>query len=145
MNVEQWQPVSLHDIFCAGDRIRVGDESRADIALANRAVLRLDQNTTITLGGIRKEQTVLVVFIESATDVFTRAIRAVEVGAPFVKQVWGGNGRIDSDRRHSTGNHHPWWEGCGRQGRGNVFSQRAGIGRFSQRTRADVTTGRHIR
>ncbi len=90
VNVEQWQPVSLHDIFCAGDRIRVGDESRADIALANRAVLRLDQNTTITLGGIRKEQTVLVVLIESATDVFTRAIRAVEVGAPFVKQVWGG-------------------------------------------------------
>ncbi len=84
VNVEQWKPVSLNDIFCAGDRIRVGDGSRADIALANRAVLRLDQNTTITLGGIQKEQAVLVVLIERATDVFTRAVRAVEGGTPFV-------------------------------------------------------------
>ncbi|WNM58604.1 FecR domain-containing protein [Candidatus Nitrospira allomarina] len=84
VNVEQWQPVSLHDIFCAGDRIRVGNGGRADIALANRAVLRLDQNTTITLGGIQKEQTVLVVLIESVTDVFIRAIRAIEVKAQFV-------------------------------------------------------------
>ncbi len=77
VNVEQWQPVSLNDIFCAGDRIRVGAESQADIALANRAVLRLDQNTAITLGGIQKEQTVPVVLIKGATDVSTRAIRAV--------------------------------------------------------------------
>lgn len=41
----QWQPVILNDIFCAGDRIRVGDRSRADVALANRAVLRLGENT----------------------------------------------------------------------------------------------------
>ncbi|MGB5055204.1 MAG: hypothetical protein WBO24_12510, partial [Nitrospirales bacterium] len=72
VNVEQWQPVSLNDVFCAGDRIRVGDGSRAEIALANRAVLRLDQNTTITLGGVQKEQAVQVVLIKSATDVFTR-------------------------------------------------------------------------
>jgi FecR-like protein len=84
VNVEQWQPVSLNDIFCAGDRIRVGDGSRADIALANQAVLRLDQNTTITLGGFQKEQTVLVVLIKSATDVFSRAIRALEGRTTFV-------------------------------------------------------------
>ncbi len=60
VNVTQWQPVSRNDIFCAGDRIRVGERSRADIALANRAVLRLDQNITITLGGVQKEQALLV-------------------------------------------------------------------------------------
>ncbi|MDT3777209.1 FecR domain-containing protein [Nitrospira sp. MA-1] len=84
VHVEKWKPVSLHDILCAGDRIRVGDGGRADIALANQAVLRLDQNTTITLGGIQKEQTVLVVPVDSATDVFTRAIRAIEINTPFV-------------------------------------------------------------
>lgn len=68
VNVTQWQPVSLNENFCAGDRIRVGERSRADIALANRAVLRLDQNTTITLGGVQKEQNVLVDLIEGATD-----------------------------------------------------------------------------
>lgn len=84
VNVQQWQPVGLNDIFCAGDRIRVGDGSRADIALANRAVLRLYQNTAITLGGFQKEQTVLIVLIESATDVFSRAIRALEGRTTFV-------------------------------------------------------------
>lgn len=84
VNVQQWQPVGLNDIFCAGDRIRVGDGSRADIALANRAVLRLDQNTAITLGGFQKEQTVLIVLIECATDVFSRAIRALEGRTTFV-------------------------------------------------------------
>lgn len=92
VNVEQWQPVSLNDIFCAGDRIRVGEGSQADIALANRAVLRLDQNTTITLGGIQKEQTVLVVLIKGATDVFTRAIQALDVRTTFVKAGVGGTG-----------------------------------------------------
>ena len=90
VNIEQWQPVSLNDIFCAGDRIRVGDESQADIALANRAVLRLDQNTTITLGGIQKQQPVVVVLIKGASDVPTRAIRAVGEGALFLYAGVGG-------------------------------------------------------
>ena len=90
VNIEQWQPVSLNDIFCAGDRIRVGDESQADIALANRAVLRLDQNTTIILGGIQKDQTVPVVLIKGASNGFTRPIRAAGEGALSVKAGVGG-------------------------------------------------------
>ncbi len=84
VNVSQWQPVSLNDIFCAGDRIRVGDGSRADIVLANRAVLRLAQNTTITLGGVLKEQPVRVDLIKGATYCFSRATRGREVRTPFV-------------------------------------------------------------
>ena len=90
VNVTQWQPVSLNDIFCAGDRIRVGNRSRAEIALANRAVLRLDQNTAVTLGGIQKDQTVPVVLIKGATDGFTRPIRAAGEGALSVKAGVGG-------------------------------------------------------
>jgi hypothetical protein len=45
----QWQPVKLNDTYGAGDTIRVLDRSRADLALANRPILRLDQGTTITL------------------------------------------------------------------------------------------------
>ena len=105
VNVEQWQPVSLNDIFCVGDRIRVGAESQADIALANRAVLRLDQNTTITLGGIQKEQTVPVVPIKGATDVFTRAIQALDVRTTFLKAGVGGTEgwiRIGNTQTEST-------------------------------------------
>src|SRR5262245_22058665 len=51
----QWRPVKLNDTFCPGDVIRVQERSRADIALSNQPMLRLDQNTTMTLGGIKKE------------------------------------------------------------------------------------------
>ena len=47
----QWQRATLNDTYCAGDRVQVGERSRADIALVNRPVIRLEQNTTITLGG----------------------------------------------------------------------------------------------
>ena len=50
----QWQPARLNDTYCAGDRIQVGERSRADIALVNQPVLRLDQNTTITFGGVKR-------------------------------------------------------------------------------------------
>ncbi|MBA3614233.1 MAG: FecR domain-containing protein [Nitrospirales bacterium] len=95
VNVTQWQPVSLNDIFCAGDRIRVGDRSRADIALANRAVLRLDQNTTITLGRVQRKQNFLVHHIKGATYFFSRATRVLEVRTAFVNaDVEGTEGLI---------------------------------------------------
>ncbi|MGW8288301.1 MAG: hypothetical protein ACWGOD_08665, partial [Desulfobulbales bacterium] len=45
----QWQQVQLNETFCAGDMIRVQDNSRADLAFANQPLLRLDENSTITL------------------------------------------------------------------------------------------------
>jgi hypothetical protein len=78
VNDMQWQPVNLNDMFCAGDRIRVGD-SRAEIALANRAVLRLDQNITITLGRVQKVQTFLADLIKAPFYFSSRATRTPEV------------------------------------------------------------------
>ena len=56
----QWQAAKLNDTYCAGDVIRVAENSRADIALVNQPVLRLDQNTTITLGGVEEKRGALV-------------------------------------------------------------------------------------
>ena len=52
-----WMPVTLNSTFCAGDTIRVLDNSRAELSLVNQPVLRLDQNSTITLGGVKEERT----------------------------------------------------------------------------------------
>src|SRR5687767_13347321 len=46
---QQWQSVKLNDTFCAGDSIRVGDKSRADVALLNQSVLRINANSAITV------------------------------------------------------------------------------------------------
>ena len=36
----QWQAVTLNDAFCPGDKIRVQERSRADLALLDQSVLR---------------------------------------------------------------------------------------------------------
>ncbi len=46
----QWRQVSLDQTLCAGDMIRVLENSRAGLDFANQPLLRLDQNTRITLG-----------------------------------------------------------------------------------------------
>src|SRR5258705_9092030 len=56
----QWQPVKLNDTFCPGDSIRVQAKSRADIALLNQSVLRLNANSAITVEA-PKDQTTGVV------------------------------------------------------------------------------------
>jgi hypothetical protein len=43
VGLTQWRPALLHDTYCAGDRIRVGERSLTDVALVNQPVLRLDR------------------------------------------------------------------------------------------------------
>jgi hypothetical protein len=46
----QWQPAKFDDTYCPGDTIRVLPKSRAELSLINRSLLRLNQNSEITLG-----------------------------------------------------------------------------------------------
>jgi tetratricopeptide (TPR) repeat protein len=97
----QWEPARLNDTYCAGDRIQVGERSRADVALVNQPVLRLDQNTTITLGGIREERTSIVDLLRGVLYFFSRLPRNLEVRTNFVNAgVEGTEGLVivDADR-----------------------------------------------
>jgi tetratricopeptide (TPR) repeat protein len=80
----RWQPVKLNDTYCPGDVIRVNDNSRADLALINQPVIRLDQNTTITLGELKEERTFLIALLKGAAHFFSRAPRSLEVSTAFV-------------------------------------------------------------
>jgi len=80
----QWQPVKLHDTFCPGDMIRVQERSRADIALSNQPMLRLDQHTTMTLGGVKKEGGSLVELTKGAMHFFSRLPRNLDIKTAFV-------------------------------------------------------------
>ena len=102
----QWQPVKLHDTFCPGDVIRVQERSRADIALSNQPMLRLDQNTTMTLGGIKPTGGSLIELVKGATHFFSRVPRNLEVRTAFVNAgVEGTEGvvRVTDDKSR---NHH---------------------------------------
>jgi len=89
----QWQQVRLDETFCAGDMIRVQDESRADLAFANQPLLRLDQNSAITLGGIEEKESTLaglfkgaakIDLLKGAAHFFSRLPRNLEVHTAFV-------------------------------------------------------------
>jgi len=75
----QWRPVKLNETYCPGDTIRTDRKSRADIALYNHPVLRLDQNSTVALGGMKDERTSLVDLISGAALFFSRVTRNLEV------------------------------------------------------------------
>ena len=79
-----WQAVKLNEPYCPGDVIQVQKNSRADVALANQPVLRLDQNTVITLGGLKDERTSLVSLAKGAAHFFSRITRGLEVQTAFV-------------------------------------------------------------
>ena len=46
-----WETAITNMFLAAGDRIRTGPDSRADVRLSTRAVLPISENTVITLGG----------------------------------------------------------------------------------------------
>jgi tetratricopeptide (TPR) repeat protein/opacity protein-like surface antigen len=80
----QWQQVKLNETYCPGDIIQVGERSRADVALINQPVLRLDQNTVITLGGLKEDRTSIIALIKGAAHFFSRVTRGLEVQTAFV-------------------------------------------------------------
>jgi ferric-dicitrate binding protein FerR (iron transport regulator) len=79
----QWQPTQLYDTYCPGDTLRVQERSRADVALLNQSVLRLNANTTITLEAVKEERTGVVGLLKGAAHFFSRGPRSLDVRTPF--------------------------------------------------------------
>jgi ferric-dicitrate binding protein FerR (iron transport regulator) len=94
----QWIPARLNDLYCGDDQVQVGERSRADILLINHPIVRLDQNTTITFGGVKKEPTSLLDLIKGSLYFFSRFPRSLEVRTAFFNAgVEGTEGLIISE------------------------------------------------
>ena len=78
-----WQPVTLNETFSPGDVIRVLDRSRADIAMLDQSVLRLNANTELTVEPVKDQRTGVVSLLRGATHFFSRGPRSLEVQTPF--------------------------------------------------------------
>jgi tetratricopeptide (TPR) repeat protein len=79
----QWHAVKLNDVFGAGDTIRVGEKSRADISLLDQSVLRLNANTTMTIQAPKEERTGVIDLLRGAAHFFSRGPKSLEVQTPF--------------------------------------------------------------
>jgi tetratricopeptide (TPR) repeat protein len=79
----QPQPARLYDTYCPGDQIAVGERSRADVALLNEPIIRLDQNTTLTLNGTQQDRSIIQL-IRGVIYFFSRLPRNLEINTTFV-------------------------------------------------------------
>ncbi|MEJ2182613.1 MAG: tetratricopeptide repeat protein [Nitrospirota bacterium] len=96
----QWLPVKPDDTYCPGDVIRVGEKSRADLALSNQPIVRLDEGSTLVLGGLKDERTSVVNLIDGALYFFSRVVRNLEVHTAFVNAgVEGTEGLVRVENR----------------------------------------------
>src|SRR5215470_10745188 len=80
---QTWQPVRLNDTFSAGDTIRVGALSRADLQMLDQSVLRLNANTEMTVQPVKDDRTGVVSLLRGAAHFFSRGPRSLEVQTPF--------------------------------------------------------------
>jgi tetratricopeptide (TPR) repeat protein len=78
-----WQAVKLNDAFCPGDQIRVRERSRADIALLNQSVLRLNANSAITVEAPKEQRTGVIDLVRGAVHFFSRGPNSLDVNTPF--------------------------------------------------------------
>lgn len=78
-----WLPVQLNDTFCPGDEVRVMDNSRASLALANESVLRLNANSALVVQKF-EEKTSFVDMFKGAAHFFARKPNKLEVNTPYV-------------------------------------------------------------
>jgi tetratricopeptide (TPR) repeat protein/opacity protein-like surface antigen len=96
-----WTAAMLDEGLCIGDALRVGEASRAALALANDSTLRLDQRTTLQLRGIAEEERSLLELLFGAVYFFSHRPRALEVETPFVNAAAEGTEflvRVGDDR-----------------------------------------------
>ncbi|MGE0683014.1 MAG: TonB-dependent receptor [Candidatus Binatia bacterium] len=79
----QWRLVKLNDSFRPGDQLRVSERSRADVAMLDQSVLRLNANTTITIQAVKEEGMGVINLLKGAAHFFSRGPSSLEVQTPF--------------------------------------------------------------
>lgn len=102
---EIWAPVGLDDTICPGDVLRVGRNSRAALRLTNDAVLRVDQDTTLSFPPSVAAKTHVIQLVEGAAHFFSRLPRTLKVLTPFVNGTVEGTEflvRVDASQTAIT-------------------------------------------
>lgn len=89
-NQADWQTANLNEIYCPGDQIRVGDNARAAIVLNNETLVRLDQNSAITLTEINRDGPSLLEMLEGIAHFISRVPRSLKINTPFVNAAIEG-------------------------------------------------------
>lgn len=86
----EWLPIKRDDELCAGEIVRVKQNSRAALILRNDTILRLNQNTTMTLSGFSDEQSNWINLEKGIAHFIARIKQSFKVITPFVNAAVEG-------------------------------------------------------
>jgi len=86
----QWLHIKRDDTLCAGEIIRVKQNSRAALILINDTILRLNQNTTITLSSLTEDQSHWINLEQGIAHFIARIKQSFKVITPFVNAAVEG-------------------------------------------------------
>ncbi|UCE89072.1 MAG: tetratricopeptide repeat protein, partial [Pseudomonadota bacterium] len=89
-DAQAWQAAKLDAIYCPGDTLQVGANSRAAVVLPNETLLRLDQNTVITLTTVEPEAESLLDMLKGLVHFISRTPRSLKVKTPYVNAAIEG-------------------------------------------------------
>ncbi len=80
----EWRQVDKQESFCAGDMLRIMEKSLAVVLLKNETVLRLGQNTAITIAAATGERPTLLDLLKGAAYFISRTPQKFRVNTPFL-------------------------------------------------------------
>jgi tetratricopeptide (TPR) repeat protein len=85
-----WHAAVANQGFCAGDKIRTQDRSRATLALNNQTYLTLDQRTTVVLSGLQEKKPSWLDLLKGAIYLRSRTPSSLDVKTPFINAAIKG-------------------------------------------------------
>jgi len=85
-----WQTVNNKQELCAGTTVRTLENSRADISLSNRTLIRLKARSTLTLSDIKPKQSSFVELLQGVMHIFSRTPSEFKVNTPYVNAAIEG-------------------------------------------------------
>jgi len=100
-----WLAVGLDHTLCPGDTVRVGKKSRAAVVLVNESVLRIGENSALTIGNPTPEKVSLLKLLQGILHIFSHRPHSLNIATPFVSGAVEGTEflvRVMPDRAFIT-------------------------------------------
>jgi tetratricopeptide (TPR) repeat protein len=79
-----WIPVNLDDLFCPGDQVRVGRNSRASLTLNDNTLLRLAENSSVSFSAPEADGSTWLDLLEGVAHFISRVQRRFQVNTPYI-------------------------------------------------------------
>jgi tetratricopeptide (TPR) repeat protein len=83
-NAQEWIPVTQGEVFCPGYYIRVGKESRASLMLNDNTLLRLAENSSVSLSAPQTDDSNWLELLEGVAHFLSRVQHKFQVNTAYL-------------------------------------------------------------